>query len=155
VKRFEFNLDGMLRVKRQLERLAELEVQKAQQRVAEAVARVHALSDQLAAASDRMAARVGQAMAAGEWAAAFERAERLGEQIATAKLDVQATEQGLESARRERVQVATDVEALSTLRGQKWEQWRQEVAAAQQEQLDEVGLRRWMAAAQAHRPEAA
>jgi flagellar FliJ protein len=155
VKRFEFNLDGMLRVKRQLERLAEMEVQKAQQRVTEAVSRVHALTDQLATASDRMAARVGQAMAAGEWAAAFERAERLGEQIAVAKHDVQAAEHLLEAARRDRVQVATDVEALSTLRGQKWEQWRQEVAAADQERLDELGLRRWMAATQATRSEAA
>jgi flagellar FliJ protein len=155
VKRFEFNLDGMLRVKRQLERLAELEVQKAQQRVADAVARVHALTDQLAKASDRISARVGQAMAAGEWAAAFERADRLGQQIAAAKNDLTTAEQALESARRERVQVATEVEALSTLRGQQWEQWRQEVAAADQERLDELGLRRWMAAAQANRAEAA
>jgi flagellar protein FliJ len=146
VKKFEFHLDGLLRVKRQLEHLAELEQQKAQQRVADAAARVTSLTDQLAKASDHMAGRVGQAMAAGEWAAAFERADRLGEQIAAAKADVLAAEQVLDTARRERVQVATEVEALSTLRGQQWEQWRQEVAAADQERLDELGLRRWMAA---------
>jgi flagellar protein FliJ len=146
VKKFEFHLDGLLRVKRQLEHLAELEQQKAQQRVAEAVARVNSLTEQLAKASDHMAGRVGQTMAAGEWADAFSRAERLGEQIAAAKADVLAAEQVLETARRERVQVATEVEALSTLRGQQWEQWRQEVAAADQERLDELGLRRWMAA---------
>jgi flagellar export protein FliJ len=104
------------------------------------------LTEQLAKASDQMAGRVGQVMAAGMWADAFSRAERLGEQIAAAKADVLAAEQVLETARRERVQVATEVEALSTLRGQQWEQWRQEVAAADQERLDELGLRRWMAA---------
>lgn len=154
MKKFEFHLDGLLRIKRQLEHLADLEQQKAQQRVADAVSRVHTLTDQLAQASDRIAARVGQAMAAGEWAAAFERAERLGEQIAAARREVQAAEQVLETARRERVQVATEVEALSTLRGQQWAQWRQEVAAADQERLDELGLRRWMAA-QTTRAEAA
>lgn len=155
MKKFEFHLDGLLRVKRQLENLAELEQQKAQQRVADAVARVRALTDQLAQASDHMAGRVGQAMAAGEWATAFTRAERLGEQIAGAKQDQAAAEQALESARRERVQVATEVEALSTLRGQQWEQWRQEVAAADQERLDELGMRRWQAAQAGTRLEAA
>jgi flagellar FliJ protein len=155
VKKFEFHLDGLLRVKRQLENLAELEQQKAQRRVSDAVATVDALTAQLAEASDRMAGRVGHAMAAGEWAAGFERAERLGRQIVAAKNDLAAAEQSLESARRERVQVATEVEALSTLRGQQWEQWRQEVAAADQERLDELGLRRWMAAQASTRLEAA
>jgi flagellar protein FliJ len=155
VKKFEFHLDGLLRVKRQLENLAELEQQKAQLRVADAVAVVDALTAQLAQASDHMAGRVGHAMAAGEWAAGFERADRLGQQIVAARNDLATAEQALESARRERVQVATEVEALSTLRGQQWEQWRQEVAAADQERLDELGLRRWMAAQASTRLEAA
>lgn len=145
MRRFEFHLDGLLRVKRQLEHLAELEQRKAQQRVADAAARVDALTDQLTKASDHIAARVGQAMAAGTWVAAFERAEQLGAMIAVAKQDVFSAEQVLETARRERVQVATEVEALSTLRGQQWEQWRQEVAKADQERLDEFGIRRWAA----------
>lgn len=155
MKKFEFHLDGLLRVKRQLEHLAELEFQKAQQQVADAVTAVNSLTTQLARESDHVAGRVGQTMPAGEWAAAFVRAERLGERITAAKQDLVAAEQVLETARRERVQVATEVEALSTLRGQQWEQWRQEVAAADQERLDELGMRRWMAAQAATRLEAA
>ncbi|MCU0703614.1 MAG: flagellar export protein FliJ [Fimbriiglobus sp.] len=155
MKKFEFHLDGLLRVKRQLEHLAELEQQKAQRRVADAVAKVAMLTDQLAKASDHIAGRVGQAMTAGEWAAAFARAERLGQMIADARQEVLAAEGLLDNARRERVQVATEVEAISTLRGQQWEQWRQEVAAADQERLDELGLRRWMAAQAGPRLEAA
>lgn len=155
MKKFEFHLDGLLRVKRQLEHLAELEYQKAERRVSEATARVNALCDQLEQASDHMAGRVGHAMAAGEWAAGFERAERLGQQIVAAKNDLATAEQALETARRERVQVATEVEALSTLRGQQWEKWRQEVAAADTERLDELALNRWRAAQDAARLEAA
>jgi flagellar protein FliJ len=152
MKRFEFHLDGLLRVKRQLENLAQLEHQKAERRVGECAARVEYLKGMLAKASDGMAAKVGQAMAVGEWAAAFERAERLGHQIGQAADELRAAELHLDGTRQEKVQVSTEVEAISTLRGQQWEQWRQEVAAADQERLTELSLRRWSARLQ---PEAA
>jgi flagellar FliJ protein len=146
VKRFEFNLDGLLRVKRQLEHVAELEQHKAAQAVRDAVARLDALKDQLARASDTLSAQVGQAVPASRWVTAYDLLEKLGRQMTAAETDVRAAEQKLADARRERVQVATEVEALRTLRQQQWDQWRQEVAAADQERLDELGLRRWMAA---------
>jgi flagellar FliJ protein len=146
VKRFEYHLDGLLRVKRQLEHLAELEQQKAQQAVADARARADELKQRLTAAADSLVARVGQAVDASRWVTAYELTERLGRQIVAAETDVQSAEKKLTDARNERVQVATEVEALRTLRQQQWDKWRQEVEQAGQEQLDEVGLRRWMAA---------
>lgn len=146
MKRFEFHLDGLLRVKRQLEHLAELEQQKAQQAVADARARADELKQRLTAAADSLVARVGQAVDASRWVTAYELTERLGRQIVAAETDVQSAEKKLTDARNERVQVATEVEALRTLRQQQWDKWRQEVEQAGQEQLDEVGLRRWMAA---------
>lgn len=146
MKRFEFHLDGLLRVKRQLEHLAELEQQKAQQAVTDARARADDLKQRLTAAADSLVARVGQAVDASRWVTAYELTERLGRQIDAAETDVQSAEKKLTDARNERVQVATEVEALRTLRQQQWDKWRQEVEQAGQEQLDEVGLRRWMAA---------
>ncbi len=146
MKRFEYHLDGLLRVKRQLEHLAELEQQKAQQAVADARARADELKQRLTAAADSLVARVGQAVDASRWVTAYELTERLGRQIVAAETDVQSAEKKLTDARNERVQVATEVEALRTLRQQQWDKWRQEVEQAGQEQLDEVGLRRWMAA---------
>jgi flagellar export protein FliJ len=146
VKRFEYHLDGLLRVKRQLEHLAELEQQKAQQAVADARARADELKQRLTAAADSLVARVGQAVDASRWVTAYELTERLGRQIVAAETDVQSAEKKLTDARNERVQVATEVEALRTLRQQQWDKWRQEAEQAGQEQLDEVGLRRWMAA---------
>jgi hypothetical protein len=43
-------------------------------------------------------------------------------------------------------QATTEVESLAALRQQQWEAHRAAVARVQQEQLDEVGLRRWLAA---------
>jgi flagellar FliJ protein len=146
VKRFEFNLDGVLRVKKQLERLAELEQQKAQQAVADARARADELKQRLTSAADSMAARVGQAVDASRWVTAYELTERLGQQIDAAETDLQFAEKKLSDARTERARVASEVEALRTLRQQQWDKWRQEAEKAGQEQLDEVGLRRWMAA---------
>src|SRR5438309_2195346 len=48
VKRFEFSLDRLLRVKRQLERVAELEQRRAQDATEQARAKLDALRDQLA-----------------------------------------------------------------------------------------------------------
>ncbi len=146
MKRFEFHLDGLLRVKKQLEHMAELEQQKAQQAVADARARADELKRRLMSASDSLVARVGQAVDASRWVTAYELTDRLGKQIVAAETDVQSAEKKLTDARNERVQVATEVEALRTLRQQQWDKWRQEVEQAGQEQLDEVGLRRWMAA---------
>ncbi|MEO2089222.1 MAG: flagellar FliJ family protein, partial [Gemmataceae bacterium] len=142
MKRFEYHLDGLLRVKRQLEHLAELEQQKAQQAVADARARADELKQRLTAAADSLVARVGQAVDASRWVTAYELTERLGRQIVAAETDVQSAEKKLTDARNERVQVATEVEALRTLRQQQWDKWRQEVEQAGQEQLDEVVLRR-------------
>jgi flagellar export protein FliJ len=146
VKKFEFHLDGLLRVKRQLEHVAELEQQRAQKGVLDARSRLEQLKRQLAEMSETLAARVGQVVIANRWMAAYELSERLGQQIVSAEVDLESAEQRLADARRERVQIATEVEALRTLRQQQWETWRQEVAQADQERLDELGLRRWMSA---------
>jgi flagellar protein FliJ len=146
VKKFEFHLDGLLRVKRQLEHVAELEQQRAQKGVLDARGRLDGLKKQLAEMSETLAARVGQVVIANRWMAAYELSERLGQQIVSSEIDLEVAERNLADARRERVQIATEVEALRTLRQQQWETWRQEVAQADQERLDELGLRRWMSA---------
>jgi flagellar FliJ protein len=146
VKRFEFSLDRLLKVKKQLERLAELEQSRARDVVERAQANLRGLEDQLAAVSGRFAAAVGSAMTPSQWASASDMAERLGQSIRQAEQDVEAAEQKLMAASQERAQIATEVEALATLRQQQWERWQQEAQKADQERLDELGLRRWQEA---------
>lgn len=143
MKRFEFSLDRLLRVKRQLERLAELEQQRAMDAAERARAKLQGLRDQLAGISDRFVAAVGRAMTPHQWASASDMTERLGNSIHLSEQEVAAAEQKLLSAAQERAQIATEVEAISTLRRQQWELWRQEAQKADQDRLDEVGLRLW------------
>jgi flagellar export protein FliJ len=146
VKRFEFSLDRLLKVKQQLERLAELEQQRAREAVDQARAQLDTLRHQLARVSDQFTAAVGRPMAPHQWASAYDLSERIGQSIRTVEQAVVDAEEKLRAAAQERAQVATEVEALTTLRQQQWGQWRQEARAADQSRLDEVGLRRWMAA---------
>jgi flagellar export protein FliJ len=143
VKQFEFSLDRLLRLKRQMEHVAELEQRRARQAADQARARLEGLRDQLARISDRFASAVGRAMAPQQWASASDLAERLGQSIHEHEQEVARAEQRLTDATQERAQLATEVEAIATLRGQQWEQWRREAAKADQERLDEVGLRQW------------
>jgi flagellar protein FliJ len=156
VKRFEFSLDRLLRVKRQLERLAELEQRRAQEAAEAARATLQGLRDQLARISDQFSASIGRAMAPQQWASASDLAERLGKSIHLSEEEVAKAEQKLLAAAQERAQLATEVEAISTLRRQQWELWKQEAQKADQDRLDEVGLRLWQNArdeAEANAPE--
>lgn len=143
MKRFEFSLDRLLRVKRQLERLAELEQQRAQKAVEQARAALQELQDQLARISDRFSHAIGQPMTPQQWVSASDMAERLGKSIQIAEQEVAQAEQKLIAAAQERALIATEVEAITILRRQQWEQWQQEARKADQDRLDEVSLRLW------------
>jgi flagellar protein FliJ len=146
VKRFEFSLDRMLKVKRQLERLAELEQARAAKVVAEARGTVDGLKSRLLQVSSSVHSAVGQGVSPGQWVNAYAMSEHLGQQIELAEQAAKAAEAKLAAAARNRTAVSQEVESLSSLRRQQWEKWQQEAAAKVQEQLDEVTLRRWMAA---------
>jgi flagellar protein FliJ len=146
VKRFEFSLDRLLKVKRQLESLAELEQQKAESAVQEAHAVVAQLQEQLARVAEGVNGHVGHAMSPHQWVNAYQLSDRLGQSLAIAEQVAEKAELRWTEARRERAQVAAEVEALDTLQHQQKEKWQREYEAANQEQLDDIGLRRWMAA---------
>lgn len=146
MKRFEFPLDRLLKVKRQLEKLAEARLGRARDGVERAKAAVQALHEQLAGVSAYMTGSLGRGFDPTRWAAASDLSEQIGRQIVEAEAAVAAAEAELQQATAARTEAATEVEALVTLRRQQWERWRYETAQSAQEQLDEVGLRRWQAA---------
>lgn len=146
MKRFVFSLERLLRVKRQLERIAELEMRRAQEATEKARAQLQALRDQLDSLSNKISASVGRVMPPQQWAAASGMAERVGVSIQASEREVTAAEQRLLAAAQERTQLATEVEALSTLRRQQAEKWQQEVQKYDQNQLDEMVQQRWQAA---------
>jgi flagellar export protein FliJ len=146
VKRFDFPLDRVLKIKRQLERVAELEQQRAGDAVNRARAILQRHHDELTRVSDHVLAGVGRPVAAHHWAAASDLSGRIGQSIQAAEAEVDAAEKRLRAAAQKRARVATEVEAIATLRRQQWDEWRQEAQQVDQERLDELGLRRWQAA---------
>lgn len=145
MKRFEFSLEQLLKVKRQRERLAEMDQMRARLALQEAEAKVADLRAYLARVADDLSARVGHALAPGQWAAGFDLSERIAGQIQAAELARdQATERVREAAE-ERARIATEVEALATLRQQQWDQWKVQARQADQERLDELSMRQWRA----------
>ena len=146
MKRFEFSLDRLLRVKKQLEHIAELEQQRAARGHDAGPGPLQSLHDQLDRISDQISASVGRVMAPQQWASASGMAERVGVHIQASEQEVAAADQRLVAAAQERAQLATEVEALSTLRRQQVEKWQGEAQKADQNQLDEMIQRRWQAA---------
>lgn len=94
MKRFEFSLDRLLRVKRQLERVAELEQQKAQDAVSQARAVLDGYRDQLTRVSDQFAACVGRTMTPHQWSSAAEVDERAGRARGRARSRFDGTARG-------------------------------------------------------------
>jgi flagellar export protein FliJ len=144
VKRFEFPLERVLKMKRQRERLAELEQQRARVAVDAAQEKVQQLRNQLTRVAESLSPLVGRPVAMHLWASQYEHTERLGRSIQASEQEVTVAKEKLRQAAAARAQVATEVEALATLRQKQWDEWQQAFQKADQERLDEVGLRRWL-----------
>ncbi len=148
MKRFEFRMEQVLKVKQQQERLAELRQQQARFRLEATQAEAAALRDQihmLAIALEKgMQGTAGQQL----WRDHYERSKLLGQALTAAEAQVLRAERELNEADLRRPQISTEVEALLHVRQEQWQVHRQEMARAQQEQLDEIGLRRWLAGLQ-------
>lgn len=141
--RFEFPLDRLLALRRQLVRRAEAAQARARLDVTRATAAADAARAALDRHADATAAGVGRTTTVLEWHAAADRTEGFARTIADRDADVAAAQAAYAAADRERARLAREVDALATLRGQRWEEWSREAAKADQERLDEIGVRRW------------
>lgn len=149
MKRFEFSLERLLKVKRQLERMAEMEQARAAREVAEARSKLDSLKNRLVEISRSLEGSVSRGVVPGLWLNVYAMSEKLSQEIEAAEAKVVVAEEALSVIAKRRATASTEVEVLSSLRGQRYEEWRQESAAKVQEQLDEVTMRRWMDARQA------
>lgn len=159
MKRFEFRLEQVLKLKRQQEQLAELRQQQARLRVETCQAAVNALHGQIheravalengiCYAADSEKETVPFAAGQPLLIAHYAQTRLLGQALTAAEKQLEQAQQELKDADRQRQVIATEVEALLSLRQQQWQAYRQELARAQQEQLDELGLQRWLAGQQ-------
>lgn len=143
MKRFEFSLDKLLKVKSQLKRLAEMEEARANQAVITARMVVDGLRVQQVQVAQTLGGRLGQGVSPCQWVNVFELSELLTKQLDHAEKSVTAAEDKLRTANQERKAVSVEVEALTKLRQQKYDAWKRERELKDQQQLEEVGLRLW------------
>ena len=81
----------------------------------------------------------------GTWQSHYEQAALLGEMLTTAQGRAAEAEARLQEANRLRIQASLEAEALRGLRAREWQSYRKEAARQQQNNLDELGLQRWLA----------
>jgi flagellar export protein FliJ len=147
VKRFEFRLERVLRLKAQRARLAELCQRRARLAVDAAEARVAALNAELVRNAVGLGEKVGRALPIGAWQDVQTRANLLGRQLTAAEADLRRVAGELEHAAAARAQAVAEEEALLFLRRTAEEAHREAEARAEQVRLDELSLLRWRAAA--------
>lgn len=143
--RFEFPLDRLLAVKRQLERRAEADQAKAQRELLSAKEVIIRIREQQNAVATRLAETANRIVSPAEWAASHGQIAHYEIAIEKQNEVVSKAELNYAEAAAKRAQLAKEVEALTTLRQQRWEEWKQEAAKQDQERLDEMGARRWIA----------
>jgi flagellar export protein FliJ len=146
VKRFEFRLELVLRLKQQRARLAELHQKRARLSVDAAEARVASILDNLARDAAELAARVGRALPAGQWLNARARAARLGVELEAAEAELGRVTGEWKKAAAARARAAAEEEALLYLRRRAEEAHREAAERAEQVRLDELSLLRWRTA---------
>jgi flagellar export protein FliJ len=146
MKRFQFRLERILSLKEQRERQAEIEQQQARAQWEQARAEWVRMEEELVRTAASTRERLRQAAALGTWRAYYEQAARLGELLAAAQQRFTEAEKRLQEASRLRIQAAQEVETLRTLRAHEWQNFRKEANRRQQNNLDELGLQRWLRA---------
>ncbi len=143
MRRFEFRLERVLKLKKQREWLAELRQKQARVALDAARAEVAFLNEQVARSAAVLAAGLATAAGDASWLARQQQALALGPLLELAEAKARQADGKYQETSAARTQIAAEVEALLHLRGQEWQAHRLAVLRAEQEQLDEVGMRRW------------
>ncbi len=142
MKRFQFKQNGLLRLKKQFLRLADLDVTRTLLNLEQARHQLATLRDDFS----RMAAEITQDATS---ACRYEllTSQRLSDYFRSRSDDIQqqiATAQAeYHSAREKRRGLAIEVESLHALRDGQWEKYRAEQNSHQTRELDQLVMNRW------------
>ncbi len=145
MQRFEFRLERVLKLKKQREWLAELRQKQARAALEAARAEVRAIQEQVARRAAALAVGLAGAAQDGSWLAMHQQALRLGPLLELAEARARQADVQYQEVSAARTEIAKEVEALLHLRREEWQAHRLAILKAQQEQLDEVGMRLWRA----------
>jgi flagellar export protein FliJ len=143
VRKFQFRLESLLKLRRQEEHVAELRQQQAHAQLRAAQRQVRLVKEELERTAQAVAGRLAAPVGMSEWLGGYNRSRQLGQALQAAEQRVREAAARVDEANAARAKVHAEVEALRHLRAQEWLEYRRELARAEQELLDEVGMRRW------------
>jgi flagellar export protein FliJ len=146
MKRFTFELERVLKFKQRREQVAEVQQKQAAAALQAAKVEARALGEQLDRVCLGLQQKLGKPQNTTTWMAVYLQSARLQQALQTAVGKVESAAQLYDRAALARKQAAVEVEMLVTLRQRKWQVHCRDMQLAAQEQLDELGLRRWQAA---------
>ncbi len=146
MKRFQFQQEALLRLKRQLRRQAEIKLWQAQHKVNQVKARLSSLSNELDRLSTIQLAHQSE-RATWSWCLG---ARALQMDIAQTQQELMECNQSCESVRADFQKIDVEYEALNSLRINKWKEYRSDIAAERQMNLDESAMRKWLTGSNDH-----
>ena len=147
MKRFDFRLERLLGVKKKLEQLAEQRQRQAQADLEKAMGEARRAEARFEDAGPKGLEGLRRDAALGAWQMRQEVVAVLGQAVTAANKHASVCLQRLKAAEVDRTRIATEVASLKHLRQEKLEAYRLEATRREYEQLDEVGMRRWLAGA--------
>lgn len=142
MKRFQFRLERLLRLRQQKDRQAEARQQTARQAWESAQAQADALLARLVESASAVEARIGHAIETDRWVARFQHMTQVRAALDTAQQNARRAMTTLEAANDLRKVTAAEVDSLQQLREQQWHQHRRETTQAEQRLLDDLYLHR-------------
>lgn len=152
MKRFQFQLEKLLRYHQQRQRQAELRMSRAAREREAAQAKVRELERQIDVTC-RLPERIGGSIDPALREQSLRQAQQLCDLRQEAQETLKLAEGRFREAQSHHTAVTQQVEALSHLRSQRWQEYLDEAARQQQIELDDAVMKQWSRRSQTGDPE--
>ena len=143
MKRFDFRLQRLLRLRQQLQKQAELRQGQVSMQLEAAKVKVSRIESELAQRSLAMAGYVGQSIDPAVWQNGFQNVLQMNDTLNAAIEEKDKVAEQLEVANKQRADATRDTEAIDFLRERKLKEHEYEVQREMQYFQDEIAMRLW------------
>ncbi len=145
MKRFHYRLESLLRLKRQLKRLAELDQIEAKRHLDTAEAQLRSWEQELDAAAAELSQRLGVLGPAREYLGRQDLVQAVQREIEAARQHRADAQKAWQQAHERFSRLAVQEEMLQTYRSRQWQEHHHEQESAALGQMDDFVMRQWAA----------
>jgi len=143
MKRFQFELQPLLGLKKQQQAEAQMRQLKMRMHLDTVRQQLKALEDQLDAMANQQSERLGVPVPAAQFVLQSQSSDQLRDWIVEVRNREQQSESAYQQAAADYARITAAVEALESLRNAEWNEYVKQSARERQRELDETVLRRW------------